>query len=151
MGFQRMEKIIFLTESKESVLEFEYKLKDEYADIGQAVNTHALGDWETRVIEYLADLQVGLDSLNVIPQNDEERLEIFEFKRQVVNTLVKQVTIDCNRKLQVEIRINLLNLFHDEPPLDDDTNKSGYPQRLEGKHKDKIKTAGILPGWRVDS
>lgn len=129
----------------------ELSLKREYADIGQAVNIHALGDWETRVIEYLTDLQVGLDSLNVIPQNDEERIEIFEFKRQVVNTLVKRVTIDCNRKLEVEIRINLLNLFHDEPPPENDTNKRGNPQRLEGKHKDKIKTAGIYPGWRNDS
>jgi hypothetical protein len=82
---------------------------------------------------------------NVIPKNDEERLEIFEFKRQVVNTLVKRVTIDRNRELQVEISLNLLNLSHDEPPPEDDSNRRGYPRRLEGKHKDKIKTAGIYP------
>ena len=123
----------------------ELSLKREYADIGQAANIYALGDWETRVVEYLADLQAGLDSLNVIPKNDEERLDIFEFKKQTVNTLVKRVTIDRNRELQVEISINLLNLSHDDPPPEDESNKRGYPQRLEGKHKDKIKTAGIHP------
>ena len=127
----------------------EISLKREYADIGQAVNVYALGDWETRVIEYLADLQAGLDSLNVIPQNDEERLEIFEFKKQTVNTLVKRVTIDRDRQLHVEIRINLLTLFHDNPPQNDDPNKRGSnTQRLEGTNKDKIKTVGIHPGWR---
>ncbi|MEK6753471.1 MAG: recombinase family protein [Chloroflexota bacterium] len=127
----------------------ELSLKREYADIGQAVNIYALGDWETRVVEYLADLRAGLDSLNVIPKNDEERLEIFEFKKQVVNTLVKRVTIDCNRELQVEISINLLNLFHDDPPPSDDPNKRGsHTQRLKRTNKDKIKTVGIRPGWR---
>ena len=123
----------------------ELSLKRAYADIGQAANIYALGDWETRVVEYLADLQAGLDSLNVTPQNDEERLDIFEFKKQTVNTLVKRVTIDRNRELQVEISINLLNLSHDDPPSEDEFNKRGYPRRIEGKHKDKIKTAGIHP------
>jgi DNA invertase Pin-like site-specific DNA recombinase len=127
----------------------ELSLKREYTSIGQAMNIHVLGDWEAKVKEYLADLQAGLDSLNVIPQNDEERQEIFEIKRQIVNTLVKRVTIDRNRELQVEIRINLLNLFNNNPPQNDDPNKRGSnTQRLERPNKDKIKTAGIRPGWR---
>lgn len=125
----------------------ELSLKREYSDIGQAVNIHALGDWETRVVEYLANLQAGLDSLNIIPKNDEERLEIFEFKKQAVNTLVKRVTIDSNRELKVEIRINLLNIFQDDLHQKDDRNTS-HSQRLEGKNKGKIKTVGIHPGWR---
>lgn len=112
----------------------ELSLKREYADIGQAVNIYALGDWETRVVEYLADLQAGLDSLNVIPQNDEERLEIFEFKKQTVNTLVKRVTIDRDRQLHVEISINLLNFSND-----------AKSNRLERQNKNKIKTVGIHP------
>ena len=127
----------------------ELSLKREYANIGQAINIYALGDWETRVVEYLADLQAGLDSLNVIPKNDEERQEIFEFKKQTVNTLVKRVTIDRNRQLQVEISINLLNLSHDEPPSEDDPDQSSrHFQRLERTDKDKIKAAGVHPGWR---
>jgi site-specific DNA recombinase len=124
----------------------ELSLKREYTSIGQAVNIHALGDWEARVIEYLADLQAGLDSLNTMPQSDEERQEIFEIKRQIVNTLVKRVTIDRDRQLHVEISINLLNLFHDDPPKKDDPDQSGrHTQRLERTNKDKIKTAGIHP------
>jgi hypothetical protein len=34
----------------------ELSLKRDYANIEQAVNIHALGDWEARVAEYLADL-----------------------------------------------------------------------------------------------
>ena len=59
----------------------ELSLKREYTSIGQAMNIHALGDWESKVKEYLADLQAGLESLNSFPQNDEGRQEIFEIKR----------------------------------------------------------------------
>jgi hypothetical protein len=60
--------------------------------------------------------------------------------------LFKRVTIDRNRELQVEIRINLLNLINDNPPQNDDPNKRGSnTQRLEGTNQDKIKTVGIHP------
>lgn len=74
------------------------------------MDIHLLEDWETKVKEYLADLQAGLESLNAVPQNDEERQEIFEIKKQIVGALVKRVTIDRNRELHVEISLNLLNL-----------------------------------------
>jgi type I restriction enzyme R subunit len=127
----------------------ELNLKREYTSIGQAVNIHALGDWEAKVKEYLADLQAGLDSLNVVPQNDEEILEIFEIKKHTVNTLVRRVTIDCNRELHVEISLNLLNLFNNDSPPKNDPGKNGnHTEGFEGKYKNKIKTAGIYPGWR---
>lgn len=125
----------------------ELSLKREYAEIGQAINIYALGDWETNVIEYLADLQAGVDSLNITPKNDEERAEIFEFKKQAVNTLVKRVTIDHNRELSVEIRINLQNLYHNDQHKINDS-KSSHSKRLNEKNKGKIKTVGIHPGWR---
>lgn len=89
---------------------------------------------------YLADLQVGIASLNDDPQSPEDEQEIFELKRQTVTTLVKRVTIDRNRELHVEIGLNLLRI------LNDDT-----PRRFEGKNKGQIKTVGIYPGWRDDS
>ena len=95
--------------------------------IEQAVNIHLLGDWEGQIIEYVADLQMGLDSLNTAPQNDEERQEIFQLRKQIVNTLVKKVTIDRNRELHVEIDLNLLG------PLEDKSNSNnsggGYSKR----------------------
>lgn len=118
----------------------ELNLKREFTSIGQAVNIYLLGDWEAKVKEYLADLQAGLDSLNAVPQNDEERQEIFEIKKQIVNTLVGRVTIGRNRELRVVISLNLLNL------INDDTSK-----RFEGQNKDQIKTVGIHPDWRDDS
>jgi hypothetical protein len=55
-------------------------------------------------------LQSGLEELNAVPQTDEERLEQFEIKRRVVNTLVEQVTILKNRELKITFRLNLLAL-----------------------------------------
>ena len=71
------------------------------------------------------------------PQNDEERQEIFEIKKQLVNTLVRRITIDRNRKLQVEISLNLLNIINDDTP-----------EGFEGQNQDQSKTSGIYPGWR---
>ena len=96
----------------------EISLKREFASIEQAVIMHLLGDWEGQVIEYLADLQMGLDSLNAAPQSEEERQEIFELKKQTVNTLVRRITIDRNRELQVEISLNLLSLLDDKSNRD---------------------------------
>ena len=118
----------------------ELSLKHDLDTVGQAVNIQLLDDWEERVKEYLADLQVGIASLNDDPQNPEDEQEIFELKRQTVTTLVRRVTIDRNRELHVEIGLNLPKL------LNDDTSR-----RFEGKNQGEIKTIGILPGWRDDS
>jgi len=64
------------------------------------VRSHKLlGDWEAKVKEYLADLQIGITLLDTNPQSPVNRQEIFEIKRQIVTTLVRRVTIDCNREL----------------------------------------------------
>ena len=118
----------------------EVSLKRDFASIEQSINIHLLADWEERVEEYLADLQIGIDSLNAAPQSTEEQQEIFELKRQIVTTLVSRVTIDRNRELHVEIRLNLLKILND-----------GTPEGSEGNNKDQIKTTGIHPGWRDDS
>ena len=101
------------------------------------MNIHLLNDWEVKVKEYLADLHTGLESLNAAPQNDEERQDIFALKKQIVNTLVRRVTIDRNRELHVEISLNLVNLINNDTP-----------QGFEGKNKDQIKTVGIYSGRR---
>jgi hypothetical protein len=85
-------------------------------------------------------LQAGLESLNADPQNDEDRPEIFDIKRQIVNTLVRKVTINRNRELHVEISLNLLNFINYD-----------IPKRFEGKNKDQIKPVGIYPSRRDPS
>jgi len=97
-------------------------------------------DWEERVKEYLADLQAGIASLNDDPHSPEDQQEIFELKRQTVSTMVRRVTIDCNRELHVEIGLDLLKILND-----------GTPDRFEEENNGEIKPAGIPPGWRDDS
>lgn len=94
----------------------EINLKHELSSLGQAISLNALNDWEARVNEYLTDLQAGIEELNnAAPQTDEERHEIFRLKKRVVDTLVKQITIDRDRELSVDIRINLLDIIEEGP------------------------------------
>ena len=119
----------------------ELSLKREFASIGQAINIQLAGDWEGQVIEYLADLQMGLDSLNTAPQYEEERQEIFELKKQIVNTLVRRITIDRNRELHVEISLNLLGLLEDKSS----SNNSGDGPSKRGQ----IQSGGIYTRKRL--
>ena len=73
---------------------------------------NALNDWEAKVEEYFADLQAGIDGLkNAAPLSEEEQHEIFQLKKQVVNTLVDRVTINRDRELSVTLRLNLLKIL----------------------------------------
>ena len=90
-------------------------LKHELSSLGQAISINALNNWEASVNEYLADLQAGIEELNnAAPQAEEERQEIFRLKKRIVDTLVKQITIDRDRELSVEIRLNLLDIIEEE-------------------------------------
>jgi hypothetical protein len=63
-------------------------------------------------MEYLADLQVGVEELkNATPQNNEERQNVFLLKKLIVDTLVHRATIDRNREIMVDIRPNLLAIL----------------------------------------
>jgi site-specific DNA recombinase len=92
----------------------EVTLKRELTSRGQVLNIDNLGDWETQIAEYFADLREGLTSLNIPPESEEDRKEKFELKRQVVLNLVEKVTIDRNRRLKVCIRLDLLKFLRGE-------------------------------------
>ncbi len=81
------------------------------------------------------DYQLGLLTLQELSLKRD-----FTSIGQIVTTLVRRVTIDCHRELNVGISLNLLNLFNDDTP-----------KRFEGKNKGQIKPAGIYPGRRDDS
>ncbi len=73
----------------------EVDLKRELSAIGQAVNINALSHWETKITEYLEDIQAGVEALNnTAPQNKEEQHEIFLLKKKNSDILVERVTID---------------------------------------------------------
>ena len=100
----------------------ELSLKHELSSLGQRINLNSLNDWEEKFMEYLADLQVGVEELkNAAPQNNEERHNVFLLKKQIVDTLVHKATIDINRKIMVDIRLNLLAILDQDaksPMLD---------------------------------
>ena len=59
-------------------------------------------------MEDLADVQVEVEELkNAAPKNNEERHNVFLLKKQIVDTLVHKATIDINRQIMVDIRLNL--------------------------------------------
>jgi hypothetical protein len=64
----------------------ELTLKRELAMLGNTIEIYRMGDWETKIEEYLQDLKAGIDSLNTKPENQEDRQEIFRRKRQIVTT-----------------------------------------------------------------
>lgn len=90
----------------------ELSLKHELSSLGQRINLNALNDWEEKFMEYLEDLRIGVEELkNAAPQNNEERHQVFLLKKQIVDTLVHRATIDRNRKIMVDIRLNLLAIL----------------------------------------
>jgi len=109
----------------------EISLKRELSPLGQAININALNDWEAKFGEYLADLRVGIDELkNAAPQNNEERHQVFLLKKQTVDTLVERVTINKNREIKVEIRLNLLAIL-DQDAGSGNPNPGAYSRRGE--------------------
>ncbi len=90
----------------------EVSLKNELSSLGEAVNICALEDWESKVVEFLADLKVGVDELKTVaPQTSEEQHEVFLVKKRAIDTLVERIQIDRERNLQVQIRLNLLEII----------------------------------------
>lgn len=96
----------------------EITLKQEMEMVTDQSLLSALNQWEEHAREYFADLKVGLLELNTVPQTDEERLEQFELKRKIVNTLVEKVYIHKDRSLEVTIRLNLLQMIRQRPSAD---------------------------------
>lgn len=90
----------------------ELSLKHELSSLGQRININSLNDWEERFMEYLVDLQVGVEELkSAVPQNKEERHNVYLLKRQIIDTLVYKATINRNREIMVDIRLNLLAIL----------------------------------------
>jgi site-specific DNA recombinase len=91
----------------------ELGLKRELAAYIEATNLHELDNWEEAIREYFLDLQAGMGSLEVEPQNEEEAAEIFRLKKGIIKALVNRVTIDRNKELSVEIQVDVLAILRD--------------------------------------
>ena len=67
---------------------------------------------------------------NAAPQDDEERHNLFLLKKGVVNTLVERVTINKDRGIMVEIRLNLFAIL-DQDAKSEDFATAAYSKRGE--------------------
>jgi len=109
----------------------EISYKRDLSALGQTININALNNWEAKFEEYLADLQSGVVELKeAAPQTDEERHRLFLLKKQVVDTLVEEVKIDRNRKLNVVIHLDLLKILDQDAGLEN-ISPAAYSRRGE--------------------
>ena len=89
----------------------EMALKKELAAYSEISNMAMLDDWERAAEEFFLDLQAGIEWLNSIPQGEEDKDEIYQFKRDIIKALVNRVKIDKRKELRVEIRLNILEIL----------------------------------------
>jgi len=97
----------------------EEQLKRRLAVIEQELDAHARMDWEAKVNDYVADLQAGIEELNIaVPQNPEEQRHVFLLKKRLVDEFVAEALIDGKRDIQVKFRANIIDLVGGEKAPD---------------------------------
>jgi hypothetical protein len=109
------------------------------------IDERLLMDWETKVIEFLADLKDGIQELSDLSVSEEEWLESFDLKKRVVQLLVERVTIDVKRQLTVTIRLNLMELIEESLKKNDGSSgssdswpTSGHPAKSNSHRKPSL-------------
>jgi hypothetical protein len=91
--------------------EIEEQLKRKLSVIEQKMDTFVGMDWGTKVNDYVADLQAGIEELNIAtPQTPEEQHRIFLLKKELVDELVDAAIIDGKRDIQVQVRAKIIEL-----------------------------------------
>ena len=106
-------------EQMRELYKVEERLKRRLATLKQEIETYARLDWEEKVKEYGADLQVGIEELNgAIPKTPEEQHRVFLMKKQLVDELVAEAMIDAKRDIQVEFRAKIMDLAVSKQLLD---------------------------------
>ncbi|MBE0680731.1 MAG: recombinase family protein [Anaerolineales bacterium] len=88
----------------------EGRLKRRLTALEQEMDTYARLDWEEKVKGYVMDLQAGIIELNkAIPKTPEEQHRVFLMKKQLVDELIAEATIDGKRDIQVEFRAKIMD------------------------------------------
>ncbi|HEX9012109.1 MAG TPA: hypothetical protein VF813_01285, partial [Anaerolineaceae bacterium] len=96
----------------------ENSLKHELDSYTEVIDFQKLGDWEKSLSEYFLDLRAGFASLDEIPEDEKDAQEVFSLKRDLVKSLVKRVSIDRKRDLQVEVQVDVLAILKNASKLD---------------------------------
>ncbi|MBT7075112.1 MAG: recombinase family protein [Anaerolineae bacterium] len=88
----------------------EGRLKHRLATIQQELKTYTELDWETKVNDYVAELQTGMEELDsAVSQTPEEQHHIFLLKKQLVDEILAEGIIDGERDIQVEFRAKIID------------------------------------------
>ena len=88
----------------------EERLNSRLTTIEQEVQTYTELDWETKVNDYVAELQTGMEELDsAVSQTPEEQHHIFLLKKQLVDEILAEGIIDGERDIQVEFRAKIID------------------------------------------
>jgi len=88
----------------------EERLKSRLATIEQELKIYTGMDWETKVNDYVKNLQASIEKLNnANSRSPDEQHRIFLLKKQLVDELLTVATIDGERNIQVEFRAKIID------------------------------------------
>jgi len=125
----------------------EVGLKSELSAMQKRIDQRLLVDWEAKVMEFLADLQVGTQSLDDLSVSEEEWIKSFDLKKHIVQLLVERVTIDINRQLTVTIHLDLMELLEERLKNSGGSGSSGsWPASSNPAKSDSHRKPSMFAG-----
>jgi site-specific DNA recombinase len=87
------------------------ELKRKLAAIEENLQTYPDVDLEAQVEASLADLRAGMEALKDAPSPTvEERQQFFVLKKRIVDLFLTEATIDENREIHIQVRVDLLKI-----------------------------------------
>ena len=97
----------------------EERLKSRLTTIEQELKTYTEIAWETKVNDYVKNLQASIEELNnANSKSPDEQHRIFLLKKQLVDELLAEATIDSERNIQVEFRTKIIDIAVSKEILD---------------------------------
>ena len=91
--------------------EIEEQVKRRLAIVEQEMDTYVGMDWGTKINDYVAGLQAGIEEMNrATPQTLEEQYRNFLLKKELVDELVEEAIINDKRDIQVQFRVKIIDL-----------------------------------------
>jgi DNA invertase Pin-like site-specific DNA recombinase len=126
----------------------EVELKKQLVAMQELVDARLLVDWESKVEQYFADLQEGIQALNHAPDMPEEQLQVCELKRQIIETLVEKIEVDRNRQFTVTIRLHILGILENSIVNSGGAAGGGYWPTMGGGNQSQSssRTSGTRSG-----
>lgn len=126
----------------------EVELKKQLVAMQESVDARLLVNWESKVEQYFADLQEGIQALNHAPDMPEEQLQVCELKRQIIETLVEKIEVDRNRQFTVTIRLHILGILENSIVNSGGAAGGGYWPTMGGGNQSQSssRTSGSRSG-----